>query len=310
MIKKINSLIFCLVIFLMTLNAYSKIKDKIIAKIGNEVVTNFDVVNEINTILAISNERVNKENVQRLQGMAFQSIKKRIIKEVEINKYKVNDFNNKDLQNYINSLKNNLGLNDISLEKHFENYNANYEIFINGTIVNLKWNTLIYSLYNKQLNVDEEIMKSQITEFIDNKKVLEEYNLSEIVLENPSQEEIDKVLNNINQKGFENTAVLFSKSITSVKGGLIGWMSSKSISPSYLNEINKLQEGEFSKPIQRNKNIIIIKLNKKKTTDKQNLDLEKIKKSIINKKKQEMLNIFSNSHYLDLEKKTFMEINE
>ena len=119
-----------------------------------------------------------------------------------------------------------------------------------------------------------------------------EYNLSEIVLENPSQEEVGKVINNINKKGFENTAVLFSNSITSSKGGLIGWMSSKSISPTYLNQIDKLQEGEVSKPIQNNTSIVIIKLNEKRTTNKNNLDLDKVKKSVINKKKEEMLNIY------------------
>ena len=87
-------------------------------------------------------------------------------------------------------------------------------------------------------------------------------------------------------------------------------MSSKSISQTYLNEIDKLQEGEVSKPIQNNTSIVIIKLNEKRTTNKNNLDLDKVKKSVINKKKEEMLNIFSNSHYLNLEKKTFMEINE
>ena len=86
MIKKINLFFICLILYMLILNANSKIKDKIIAKIGDEVVTNFDVVNEINTLLALSNERVNKENIQRLQSIAFVSIKKRIIKETEINK--------------------------------------------------------------------------------------------------------------------------------------------------------------------------------------------------------------------------------
>ena len=86
MIKKINLFFICLILYMLTFNANSKIKDKIIAKIGDEVVTNFDVVNEINTLLALSNERVNKENIQRLQSIAFVSIKKRIIKETEINK--------------------------------------------------------------------------------------------------------------------------------------------------------------------------------------------------------------------------------
>ena len=38
----------------ITSNANSNIKDKIVAKIGNEIITNYDVINEINTILAIS----------------------------------------------------------------------------------------------------------------------------------------------------------------------------------------------------------------------------------------------------------------
>ena len=33
-----------------------KLKIKYVAKIGNEIITNYDVINEINTILAISNE--------------------------------------------------------------------------------------------------------------------------------------------------------------------------------------------------------------------------------------------------------------
>ena len=47
----------------------------------------------------------------------------------------------------------------------------------------------------------------------------------------------------------------------------------------------------------------------KRILEKENLDLERIKNNIVQKKKEEKLNIFSNSHYIDLEKKTFMEIN-
>ena len=55
--KMIRSLFFFFIIFsFIILNANSNIKDKIVAKIGNEIITNYDVINEINTILAISNE--------------------------------------------------------------------------------------------------------------------------------------------------------------------------------------------------------------------------------------------------------------
>ena len=66
----------------------------------------------------------------------------------------------------------------------------------------------------------------------------------------------------------------------------------------------------MKKPIRINNNIVIIKLNDKRTLNLNNMNFVKIEKNIINKKKEEKLNIFSDSHYLDLEKKSYIEINE
>ena len=81
---------------------------------------------------------------------------------MEIEKYKITKYNKFDLDNYILSLEKNLQLKDISLKDHFKRYGANYDLFIESVIINLKWNTLIYSLYQKQLDVDEELIKSEL----------------------------------------------------------------------------------------------------------------------------------------------------
>ena len=45
------------------------LNDKIIAKVGNEIITNYDIINEINTILALSNKPVaNPEEFDNLQN--------------------------------------------------------------------------------------------------------------------------------------------------------------------------------------------------------------------------------------------------
>ena len=98
--------------------------------------------------------------------------------------------------------------------------------------------------------------------------------------------------------------------MSSAKGGSIGWVASTSISNNYLKEIQKLNIKDISEPININNNIVFIKLNDKRILKQDNLNLAKIEKDIINKKKEEKLNIFSDSHYLDLEKKFFVEINE
>ncbi len=309
---KIKLIFFFFILFGLFKNASSNIEDKIIAKVGNEIITNFDIINEINTILALTNKPANKNEFGKLQNIAFLSIKKRLIKETEIKKYRITKYNNTDVNNYILGLENNLGLvqQNISLKDHFKRYGANYDIYFEGVIINFKWNSLIYSLYQKQLDLDEELIKSELKKQIKEEKKIEEYNLSEIVLEKWDLAKLNEVKKSIQEVGFEKTANLYSDSVSSTKGGSIGWVVSKSISSGYLKEISQLKKKQVSKPIKVNNNIVIIRLNDKRILNQSNLDLAKIENKIINQKKEEKLNIFSNSHYLNLEKKAYIEIND
>ena len=178
---------FIIFFFIFCLNlpqyVFSNINDKIVAKIGNQILTNFDIINEVNTILALSNRTANESNLKDLKRVAFLSLKKLYIKKAEITKYKVKNYNQSDVDNYILGVEKNLKLQGVNLEDHFKKYGANYDIFIEGVITNLKWNTLIYSLYQKQLDIDEELIKTDLNKLINNTKELNEFNLSEIVLE-------------------------------------------------------------------------------------------------------------------------------
>ena len=306
-------LIFFFLIFLSFFNnAFSNIEDRIIAKVDNEIVTNYDLINEVNTILALTNKPANKNELGKLKNLAFASLKKRLIKENEIKRYQISRYNKADINNYIQSLETNLGLiqQNISLKDHFKKYGANYKIYLNGVIVNFKWNSLIYSLYRKQLDVDEELIKSELNKQLQLENKIEEFNLSEIVLEDWDQVKLNEIKKSIQENGFVKTATLYSDSISSTKGGSIGWVVSKSISRNYLEIISKLKKTQVSEPIKINNNIVIIKLNDKRILNQNNLDLVEIEKKIIRQKKEEKLNIFSDSHYLNLEKKAYVEINE
>ena len=112
MIKKYFFLIIIyLFFFSKILNA--EIQDKILAKIGNEIITNYDIVNEINTILALSNKQSNQEDFKNLQNMAFQSLKKLSIKKIEIERYKIKDYNKNDLDGYLKTIEKNIGLENL-----------------------------------------------------------------------------------------------------------------------------------------------------------------------------------------------------
>ena len=299
---------FFIICFNLSQNVSSNINDKIVAKIGNQIITNFDIINEVNTILALSKRTANKNDLEDLRKIAFSSIKKLLIKEDEVKKYKIKNYNQLDVDNYIAGIEKNLELQNINLEDHFQRYGANYEIFVQGVIINFKWNTLIYSLYKKQLDIDEELIKAELNNLLKDIKEIKEFNLSEIVLENWDENILKTVLQSIKENGFEKTAIQYSNSISSAQGGSIGWVASNSISNVYLNEIKNLKKLQNSKPIKINNNIVIIKLNDKRSINQNNLDIAKVEKNIIDRKKEEKLNIFSNSHYLDLEKKSYIEI--
>ena len=309
MIKK-NFFLILIYLFFFSKILNAEIQDKILAKIGNEIITNYDIVNEINTILALSNKQSNQEDFKNLQNMAFQSLKKLSIKKIEIERYKIKDYNKTDLDGYLKTIEKNIGLENLTLRDHFKKYNANYDNFVKSTIVNLKWNSLIFSLYRKQLDVDEELIKSELNSELKKKREIIEFNLSEIILEYYDQEKIDLILKNIEQSGFENTATMYSNSVSSTNKGRIGWIASSSISDKYLEEIKKLKIGEVSKPIKQQSNLAFIKLNNIIILNFHQIYLKIIEKNIIKKKKEEKLNTFSNSHYVNLEKRTLIEINE
>ena len=89
-----TKLIFFFLIFFFSFfqNIFSNINDKIIAKVGNEIVTNYDIINEINTILALSNKQADQNELPTLQGIAFSSLKKNLIKKKEIEKYNITNY--------------------------------------------------------------------------------------------------------------------------------------------------------------------------------------------------------------------------
>ena len=57
--------LFFIFLILLSLfnNAFSYIEDRIIAKVDNEIITNYDLINEVNTILALTNKPANKNEL-------------------------------------------------------------------------------------------------------------------------------------------------------------------------------------------------------------------------------------------------------
>ena len=117
-----------------------------------------------------------------------------------------------------------------------------------------------------------------------------------------------EIIDYINNFNFEKAAQKYSVSTSAIDGGSIGWINSESLSNKILELLKNLNVGEYTKPIKRDDSFFIFYLNDKRkisSFDKDNL--EKLKKSIIDKKTNDLLTMYSNNHLSIKRNKTLID---
>ena len=76
----------------------------------------------------------------------------------------------------------------------------------------------------------------------------------------------------------------------------IGWVSGNIISKDIYNIVKTLELGERSEVILKTKSALILKLVDKRNSKKENLNIDELKKNLINKKQNELFTLYSNSY--------------
>ena len=66
------------------------LKSNIIAKVGNEIITSFELENKIKTTLLLSNRNWSQSNIDQVKNYAFKSLINLKLKNEELKKYKIN----------------------------------------------------------------------------------------------------------------------------------------------------------------------------------------------------------------------------
>ena len=287
------------VIFSNNLSASNKIK--IIKKVNNEIITNFDVLKEINYLTALNNSLENLSLEDQFK-IAEESLIREKIKYSEITKFiDVENFNNiKLIEKVMSNLINDLGLNNKS---EFENYLLNFQIKsldVKKITIEVLWNQLISSKYRDKINVDENELLNKIKkQNLDNNNILE-YDLSEIIFQAKNRDELESKIKLINQNileiGFRNTANKFSISNTSKLGGKVGKVKENQLSKKILNELNNINIGEYTKPIKIGNGFMILLINDKKIIN-QKIDEKILLDNMIEFEKQKQFDSFSQIYF-------------
>ena len=126
-------------------NLFGAIENKIVLKVENQIITNFEVKNKILTLLVISNQEINQNNINNLKKDVLNLLINNKIKKIEILKYNIKQDNSKT-EAYIKSIYPDIP----DLKKKFSENNLDYQLFFDEISVELMWQELIYKIYSKK----------------------------------------------------------------------------------------------------------------------------------------------------------------
>jgi len=307
-------LIFFLIIITLKENiSLASIQNKILVNIGNQIITSYELKNRVKTILVLNNKELSQENINRTKSEALNFLINFKLKKEEIIKYKITANNNAVL-NHLDSIASNYNTDKNGLKAIFENNDLSYELFLDGIKTEFAWQQLIFNFYQNKIKLNEKEIDEELNEIITKQKEAEEYNLAEIeiILENnvDNEKKIEEIQNQINEIGFKNTAIKYSTSLSALEGGDLGWIASQALSNIILNTVKKMKTGDISEPIFQSETATFIKLLDKRKISFNDINLKKMKSQIISQKKNELLNLFSNSYLSKIKNTTLIKYNE
>ena len=297
-IKKIFSII--LIIFLSsTVKGTAEINDGLYITVGNKAVTKSDIVNEIKVILISTNKIYSAEEGKNLQQMAIKTLIKRNVKQIEVEKHSFLQFNKQDLERELLKMASKMNVDINTLKNIFESNGVDFTLVENQIKTELLWNSLIFQLYKNRISINLDEIDEKL-KLIQTKKEIDEYLISEIVIQAVEKDKLESVIvdlkNKIKTDGFENVAINLSISDSATRGGDLGWINENQISQKLKSVIVNTPIGSISEPIFLPNGILLFKVRNKKKI-KKNIDLEAVKNDLVNAEKTRILRMHSTSLY-------------
>tara|TARA_Y100000816_G_scaffold291070_1_gene281340 strand:+ start:1038 stop:1964 length:927 start_codon:yes stop_codon:yes gene_type:complete len=294
--------VILLLIFIILFNNYANSQIVIKYKVGDEIITNLDIINEKNYLIFLrpNLQELSEEEILKISA---DSLINEVIKKKEIIKV-FKDLNNEVLIDEIK--KKLLQFKNVKNEDAFKALLDNRNIDFGDIVEKMKyeafWNELIYQKYNALIKINEDKLKSELKfKISENKKY--EYNISELLFEIEKSETLEskykRILQYIKLNNFKAAASRFSISNTSKSGGEIGWVKETLLSQNLISLLENTKKFEITKPIKYPNGYLLLKINDKKEM-KQTINLNKELKELIKYEKNRQLNQFSLLFYKKL----------
>ena len=280
------------------------IKNSLFATIGNKAITQWDISNEMKILLILSDQSFNEDIKIQLQTSAIQSTINRTIKKIEVEKHNSLTFLKADLDNELKKMADKLNMDRDTFKNTFIANGIPFSNIIDKIQIDLLWNSLIFEIYKDRLTINLGEIDEQLKS-IQQKKVIKEYLLSEIIFKPVSKDKLESTIKEIKNKikieGFEKVAKNLSISNTALEGGNLGWVNENVISKKFKSKIIITPIGNISEPTILPEGIVFFKVRDTRKS-KQFTNLEDAKNKLVNFEKMKILRMYSKSYYENLKK--------
>jgi len=281
--------------------------------VGNLPITLYDLKQEVKLLSILNPGQLENQSIKDLQSLGIESLTIKRIKEQEIKKNRLDNIEDEEFVEYeISRLLKSLDMDQASLERILNENQLEINDLKNHILIEIKWNRLVYGMYQNKIKIDEESVNKKVKEYI-MKKNSYEYLLSELIVpvsdsQNPN-DVYQKVKGRLLSEKFENVAREISISQTRDSGGNVGWVDEKTMAEIVFKKIKDLNIGEITSPILIPEGIMIIKLNNKRKI-KNEINKDQLKRQIILNERDKMLSTYSKMYLNKLKSNTMIEINE
>ena len=308
MIKKFL-FVFLISILFNFQNIFAKVENNIVLKVENEIITNFEIKNKIIATLILANQEINQSNINKLKKQALDFLIKQKLKKIELSKYNLK-VDQQKITSYLNSISSN---NINGLKEKFSISGIDFQLFYEELEIDFLWQKYIYQVYSNKIEIDEKNINQELENSLRNQTDVEQLRISEIEIylnnDLTDQKKIMNIKEQINKYGFEATAVKYSISSTASNKGELGWLNAKSLNKKIFNVVSKIKVGEVTEPIITSNSALFLKLNEKKISKVDNLNIDELKVNLINRKKNEIFNLYSRSLLSKLKNNSLIEYN-
>ena len=302
-------LLIYLSIILYPGTSYSNDDYKIIVKVDNNIISNYDIKKEKNYLSAL-NPDISNIKEDEFNKIAKESLIREIIKEKEISKYYDIDFQSPELIKLAENLYTRLNINsEEEFKIHLKKYDLDLKYVLKKLAIESNWNAFIYQKFKNLIKIDKDKIRKNLELEYSAAKQEKLFSLSEILFSAKDQEEYEdiykSIMDTIKEKGFKSAAIIYSLSDTAKFGGEIGWVSKNDISEKIYKQILNLEINEFTKPLKIATGFLLISVNDIKVEEREN-NLEERYSSIISNETTRQLNQHSIIYFKKIEKRSFI----